>query len=105
MCVILHEAANTCQTGESARGFITMDDTKLRHPDRQLLVTAVPGIKDQSVARTVHRLECPLLLLDVQSEHVVLVVLPMTRSLPKFAVVHIWRDDCGSSEEFKMERK
>ena len=42
---------------------------------------------------TVHRLECPFLLLNIQNEHIILVVLPMTRGLPQFAVIHVRRYD------------
>lgn len=82
--VILYESTHTRQTSERARRFIPVHDTELRHPDGELLVATVPGVKDETVARAVHRLESPLLLLDVECEHVVFVVLPMPRRLPKF---------------------
>jgi hypothetical protein len=70
-----------------------MDYAEFRHSDGQLLVAAVARVKDQAVARTVHGLERPFLLLDVEDEHVVFVILPMPRGLPELAVVHVWRDD------------
>ena len=70
-----------------------MDNTKLCHPDWELLVTSIPGVKDETMPRTVHRFQTPLLLLNVEREHAVLVILPVSRSLPEFAVVHIRRDN------------
>ena len=70
-----------------------MDDTELRHPDRQLLVTSIPRVKDDAMPRTIHRFQSPLLFLDIKCEHVVLVVLPVPGSFPEFAVVHVRRDD------------
>ena len=55
-----------------------MDDTELSHPNRQFLVTSISRVKDETVSRTVHGLERPFLLLDVEREHVIVVVLPVT---------------------------
>ena len=68
-----------------------MDNTKLCHPDRELLVTSIPRVKDETMPRAVHRFQGPLLLLDVEREHVVFVVLPVSGSFPEFAIVHIRR--------------
>ena len=70
-----------------------MNDTELCHPDRELLVTSVPRVKDDAMSRTIHRFQCPFLLLDIECEHVVFVVLPVSGSFPEFAVVHIRRDN------------
>ena len=70
-----------------------MDDTEFRHADRQFFVATVSTIKDQAVARTVHRLEAPFFLLNVKREHVVLVVLPVARCFPQLTVEHVGRDD------------
>lgn len=78
MSIVLHESAHARQPSQSTRCLVTVDDTKFGHPDGQLLVGAVPRIKDQTMARAVHGLECPFLLLNIENEHVVLVVLPMT---------------------------
>jgi hypothetical protein len=45
------------------------------------------------MARAIHGLESPLLLFDIKQEHVVFVILPVPGGFPKFAVVHIGRDD------------
>jgi hypothetical protein len=83
VCVILHETPDAGQTCQRTRGFIPVHDTKFGHPDRQFFVTPVPGVKDEAVTGAIHRLESPRLLLDVDYEHVVLVVLPVPRGLPQ----------------------
>ena len=95
MRIVLHESPHTRKTRQSTARFVAVDDTKLSHSDWKLLVAPVAGVENQTVSRTVHRLEGPLLLLDIQGKHVVLVILPVSRSLPKFAVVHVGRDDLG----------
>ena len=82
MRIILHETPYTRQPSQSATRLIAVNDTKLRHSDRELLVTPVSGVEDEAMSRTVHRLESPFLLLYVEGEHVILVVLPVTRSFP-----------------------
>jgi len=70
-----------------------VDNTKLRHTNRKFLVATIARVKDQAMTWAVHRLESPLLLLNVEDEHIIFVILPVTRGLPKFAVEHVWRDD------------
>lgn len=91
--VILHESPNTSETSEGARSLVSVYDTKFCHANRKFLVAPVPGVKDEAVTRAVHGFQCPLLFLHVKGEHVVLVVLPVPRSLPQLRVVHIRRDD------------
>jgi hypothetical protein len=91
--VILYESSDTSQASKGTAGFIPVDDTEFSHSDRELLVTSISRVKDQAVTRTVHRLQRPFLLLNVENEHVVLVVLPVTRGFPEFRVVHVGRDD------------
>ena len=93
MCIILHESPHAGETGQSARRLVPVDDTKLGHADRELLVAAVARVEDEAVAGAVHRLQRPLLLLDVEHEHVVLVVLPVAGGLPEPGVEHVRRDD------------
>lgn len=93
MRIILHETPYTRQPSQSATRFITMNDTKLGHSNRELFVTPVSGIEDEAMPRAIHRLETPFLLLYVEGEHVILVVLPVTRCFPEFGVVHVGRDD------------
>ena len=45
--------------------------------------------KQHEVTRAVHWFECPLSLLDIEFEHIILVVSPVTRRLPNTHVIHI----------------
>ena len=93
MRVVLHKPSDSRQSRQCTRRLVPVDDAELRHPDWELLVTSVPRVKDDTMPRTVHWFQSPLLLLDIEREHVLLVVLPVSRSFPEFAVVHIRRDD------------
>ena len=66
-----------------------MDDPKLGHSYRQFFVATIARIKDQTVTRTIHGLERPFFLLDVQGEHIILIFLPMTGCFPEFRVEHV----------------
>lgn len=103
--VILDESSHASQTSQGSRRLVSVDDTKLRHPDREFFVASVPSVKDKTVTRTVHGLQRPLLLLDVENEHILLVVLPMAGRLPQLAVVHVGRDDCDNTSERIKEHK
>jgi len=91
--IVLHEPPHTRQASQRSACLIPVDDTELGHADGELLVTAIFRVEDEAVARAVHGFKGPLLLLDVEREHVVLVVLPVTRGLPELRVVHVGRDD------------
>lgn len=68
-----------------------MQDSKVGNPQRQFPVTSFTVGEQDKVTRAVHRLEGPFSFLNVQFEHVILVVSPVTRSLPDAHVVHIRR--------------
>lgn len=93
MGIVLDEPPDPRQTCQRPRRLITVDDAEFSHTDRKLLVAAVSRVKDQTMAGTVHWLERPFFLFNIKKEHVILVVLPMTRGLPQFAVIHIGRND------------
>ena len=98
MRIVLHEPPHARQPRQRAARLVPMYDPELGHADRQLAVAAVARVEDEAVPRAVHRLEPPLLLLDVEREHVVLVVLPVPGRLPELRVIHVWGDDCGAGE-------
>ena len=93
MRVVLHEPSDPRQSRQRTGCLVPMDNTKLGHPDRKLLVASIPRVKDDTMPGTIHRFQSPLLLLNIECEHVVLVVLPMSGSFPEFAIVHIRRDN------------
>lgn len=49
--------------------------------------------KDLAVPGAVHGLQAELLLLDIESEHVLGVVAPVSRRLPQVRLVHVGRHD------------
>lgn len=91
--IVLHKPSDPRQSRQRTRRLVPMNNTELCHPNRELLVTSIPRIKDDAMSWAIHRLQGPLLLLDIEREHVVLVVLPVSGGFPEFAVVHIRRDD------------
>ena len=98
--IVLHETPHAREARERTRRLVAVQDTELGHADGQFLVRAVARVEDETVAWAVHRLQRPFLLLDVEREHVVLVVLPVAGCLPQLGVVHVGRDDCkGTSTE------
>ena len=93
MRVVLDESPHAGQARERAGRLVTVEDTELGHTDGKLLVTTVARVEDEAVTGAVHWLERPFVFLDVEGEHVVLVVLPVSGSLPELAVEHVGRDD------------
>jgi hypothetical protein len=91
--VVLLETTDTGETGESAGRFVAVENTEVGHADGELAVRAVAGGEDEAVRGAVHGLEGEGLLLDVELEHVVGVVLPVTRRLPQLRVEHVRGDD------------
>ena len=77
VCIILHESPDTGETRQRTRSFIPVYNSKFSHPDRQLFITPVPGIKDKTVTWAIHRFQGPGLLLDIERKHVILVILPV----------------------------
>jgi len=66
-----------------------VQNTKVCNSERKLSVTALAVSEEHKVSRAIHRLERPLPLLNVELEHVVLVVGPMTGCLPDTDIVHV----------------
>lgn len=95
MRIIRDEPPHPRQPRQRARRLVPMNNTKLGHADRELLVRAVARVEDDAVAGAVHGLQRPLLLLDVEREHPVLVVLRVPGGFPDFVVVHVGGDDWG----------
>ena len=74
MSVILLKAAHSREASESTRELIAMEHTKVRNTQRQLAVRSNAVRKHQTVAGAIHRLHTELLTLDIEAEHVILVV-------------------------------
>lgn len=91
--IVLLETTDTGQTAEGSRGFVTVKDTEIGETERELTVRTLTNTEHQAVSRTVHGLESKGILLNGEREHVLLVVLPMSRSVPQLDVIHIGRHD------------
>lgn len=89
MRIILHESSHSREARQSTGCLVAVNDTELRHPDWQLLIASVATVEDKTVSRTVHRFQRPFLLLHIEREHVIIIILPVTRSLPEFTVEHV----------------
>ena len=55
-----------------------MQNTELGKSQRQLLVGSFPGVEDQTMTGTIHRLQREGVFIDLQLEHVLGVILPVT---------------------------
>ena len=71
--------------------FFTFFSTRRLDEDASdlLAVTTIPVAEQDEVSRAVHWLQSPLALLDVQFEHIIRIVLPVTGLLPEADVVHV----------------
>mmetsp|Transcript_85749 Transcript_85749/g.275706 ORF Transcript_85749/g.275706 Transcript_85749/m.275706 type:complete len:247 (-) Transcript_85749:1214-1954(-) len=79
--IVLLEAAHTHKPRKSTAGLVPVQNTEIGEPHGHLLVASHTGIEHDEVAWAIHRLQKPVLLLDVQAVHVVLVVLVVPRNL------------------------
>jgi hypothetical protein len=69
-----------------------VDDAELGHSYGQFFVATITGIEDQTVTRTIHGFEGPFFFLNVQHEHVILVILPVPGRFPELGVEHVGGD-------------
>ena len=99
MRVVLCEAANTHQTMQRTRWLIAMHIAKFCKLYRQIAVRLKTMLKYLNVARAVHRLQSKHAVIvgiitgNSDLEHVVAIPTPVTGSLPKRLVQHLWRID------------
>jgi hypothetical protein len=91
--VVLLEATDSGKTSEGTRSLVTVKNTEIGNSHGQFSVTTLTVREEQTMTRAVHRLQGPLILLNLEGEHVVLVMLPVTRLLPEGRVVHVGGHD------------
>ena len=97
MGIVLLETADTGQTAQGTRSLVTVENTEIGKAERQLTVRTLTDTKHQAVSRAVHGLESKSILLNIEREHVLLVVLPVSRGVPQLDVVHVGGHDLGVS--------
>ena len=93
MRVILVEAANTHQTMQCAALFVSVYQTDFSHTHRQVSVGVHILLINQHTAGAVHGFYRIILAVDHCCIHVILVVFPVTGSVPKLSVQN---DGCGN---------
>ncbi len=93
MRIILLESPHTSQTGQRPRKLVSVQDAKVGHSPRQLAIASFAMFEDETMPRTVHGFQPELVFFDGKGEHVVLVVLPVSRRLPELGIVHVGRAD------------
>eukprot|EP00095_Tigriopus_kingsejongensis_P007932 maker-scaffold169_size292178-snap-gene-0.14 protein:Tk07932 transcript:maker-scaffold169_size292178-snap-gene-0.14-mRNA-1 annotation:"hypothetical protein UV8b_3565" len=69
--IVLLEASHPSEPGQSATELIPVEHPKVSHSQGQLFPGPNSVVKDEAVTRAVHGLEAELLLVDLESEHVV----------------------------------
>ena len=99
VAIILLEATDTSETIESTRELITVEDTKVRETERKVSVGTASVLEHEAVTGAVHGLETVLGIITVEEEHIVSVVVSMTRDLPEIKV-----EDVGGDDFLQIER-
>merc|ERR1711991_1239790 len=64
--IVLLKAANASESLQSARIFVAVQHSKVRKPNREILVAARQMAEHQTMARAIHGFESPLFLVDVE---------------------------------------
>lgn len=77
---------------------VPVQHTETRHPQRELLVGADPVLEHHTMARTIHRLQEPLLAFDIHVIHPSVILEEMSRRLEQRLVVEVRRDHLGTME-------
>ena len=86
MSIILGKAAHPHQAMKLTGFLMAVNQSQLSHSQGQIPIRArLRGI-GQHPARTVHRLHCIILLINHRGIHVVLIVIPVSGSLPQASV-------------------
>ncbi len=93
MSIVLHEASDSREASECAAELVAVQNPELCKAQRQFAVGPTLGAKHEAVAGTVHGLQGKLLLLDLEHEHVLLVVLGVAADVPQLHVEDVWGGD------------
>ena len=83
VCVVLSKLTNTEQTVQSALHLITVIKTSLSQLHRKIPIRTWLGLVNQASTRAVHRLNGKVLFIYRGGVHILFVVVPVTRGLPK----------------------
>lgn len=89
LTVVLNESPDSGKTGQSAARLVSVQHTKLGETERQLSVAAFSAVENDTMTGAVHWLEREIVLVHLELEHVLGVVLPMSRRLPQLRVENV----------------
>src|SRR5690348_10513627 len=90
MRVILRKAADPQQSMKDSSALIAINRAEFGESQRQFAVTAQMGLVDENVARTIHRLDLIVCLLDFDgTEHVGAIKAGMAAGLPQIQPHHM----------------
>jgi hypothetical protein len=92
VAVVLLEAAHAREARERAGELVPVEHAEVGKAQRQLAVRALAVLEHEAVGGAVHWLEAELLALDLEAEHVLLVLGGVARRLPQLEVEHVGRD-------------
>mmetsp|Transcript_17478 Transcript_17478/g.36051 ORF Transcript_17478/g.36051 Transcript_17478/m.36051 type:complete len:335 (-) Transcript_17478:712-1716(-) len=91
--IVLLESSHTGQTSQSTREFVSVQDTKIGIPDGEVTIRSNGATKHETMGGTVHWFHGPFLTLDLEGEHIVLVVQRVTGLMPKIQIEKVRGDD------------
>ena len=80
--VVLLEPPNACKSRQGAGQLIPVQNAEVSESERQLAIRPLAVLEHDTVARAIHRLEAELGTLDVEQEHVLLVLRRVARRVP-----------------------
>ena len=84
--IILSEASYAHKTVKLAALFVAVNKSQLAYSHRQIPVRARFRLINQHSAGAVHRLNCVIGIVDNGGVHILLIVIPVTGSLPKVSI-------------------
>ena len=86
MGIVLSEAANPHQAVKLAGLLMTVYDSQLAHPQRQIPVGTGLGRIHQNTAGAVHGLNSIIFFINHRGVHVILIMIPVSGGLPQASV-------------------
>eukprot|EP00038_Savillea_parva_P007110 m.167860 g.167860 ORF g.167860 m.167860 type:complete len:388 (-) comp12888_c0_seq1:1202-2365(-) len=81
--IVLLETTNAGEARQCSECFVSVQHTKVGNAVREFLVRPGPMLEEETVPGAIHGLEGKRLLLHLETKHVIVVVLPVSRRLPQ----------------------
>mmetsp|Transcript_377 Transcript_377/g.1430 ORF Transcript_377/g.1430 Transcript_377/m.1430 type:complete len:244 (-) Transcript_377:1000-1731(-) len=100
--IILLETTQASHSTERSLQFVSVQNSSLGEAHRQLTVRAFQVLEHETMSRAIHRLQAMNLVVNVELEHIVLVLVPVTGSLPQLIVEHVWSLNLNKPTSFLL---